>query len=542
VVLPGLRLSAVSIHLKPGGRGKGGGGRSCAGAAAYRSATRLRDDYLDREFDYGRKAGVLHVELTGWATREGESYTEAQQRLWSEVDRSERRSDSRTFMDLRFTLPRELTIEQQVAVCREIAAAVNRRFGIVIDWALHESHRLRGGAWATHPSSNPHAHMGLTTREPDGEGKFRAAKQVRLYARRALLWIRRMIARIQNEHLKRLDHQVRVTHRSLAAEYRKLNRGRAAEGLPPLETPEATRHRGPRATHRMRRAEASRIEEENRRIGKRNDVVLRFNDQLLALDEPIRVMRMRERTAEAGSVIQSPALLETISRDLPPPRQEGATGPDSEPVRERDELLVEGEKMPALEPPAARVPRDPTLPTRTVALSGDLRREAEERILDLKSLLRRDQEHRDLAESYRARAADLAEQHLPEQSTHVLQAAEDAEGWRRLVTDVRDLAREEPRLRTRLAMRLHSGSRAAWEQRSRGLTELANAIEAMWQARAVVLSDERRTGLEHALQLVVGHLRTLNAAVEQKVQIEARGKGGLDSSLTRGTEGGGVSL
>jgi hypothetical protein len=64
----------------------------------------------------------------------------------------------------------------------------------------------------------------------------------------------------------------------------------------------------------------------------------------------------------------------------------------------------------------------------------------------------------------------------------------------------------------------------------------------MWQARAVVLSDERRTGLEHALQLVVGHLRTLNAAVEQKVQIEARGKGGLDSSLTHGTEGGGVSL
>lgn len=539
MVLPGLRLSAVSIHLKPGGRGKGGGGRSCAGAAAYRSATRLRDDHLDREFDYARKAGVLHVELTGWPTREGESYAEAQQRLWSEVDRSERRSDSRTFMDLRFTLPRELTIEQQVAVCRDIAAAVNRRFGIVIDWALHESHRLRGGTWATHPSSNPHAHMGLTTREPDGEGKFRAAKQVRLYARRALLWIRRMIARIQNEHLRRLDHQGRVTHRSLAAEYRKLNRARAAEGLPPLETPEATRHRGPRATHRMWRAEASRIEEENRRIGKRNGAVLRFNDQLLALDEPIRGMRMRERTAEAGSVIQSPALLETISRDLPPGRQEGATGPDSEPVRERDELPAGGEKRPAPEPPAVRAPRDSMPPP---ARPGDLRREAEERILNLKRLLRRDQEHRDLAESYRARAAVLAEQHLPELSAQVLQAAEDAEGWRRLVADVRERALEEPGRRTRLAMRLHAGSRAAWEQRSRGLAELANALEAMWQARAVVLSEKRRASLEHARQLVVGHLRTLNAAVEQKVQLEARGKDGPDCTLTRGTEGGGVSL
>ena len=543
MVLPGLHLNAVSIHLKPGGRGKGGGGRSCAGAAAYRSGTRLRDEYLGREFDYRRKSGVLHTELTGWQLREGEDYPAAQQRLWAEIDRSERRSDARTFMDLRFTLPREFTVEQQVAVCREIAAAITSRYGIAVDWALHESHRLRGAKAEQQPSHNPHAHMGLTTRAVAGGGKFRAAKLSKLYTKRTLLWIRRLISHVQNAHLGRLGRLVRVTHRSIAAEYRKINRRRAGEALPLLETPQATRHRGPRATQRMRLAGDSRIDEENRRIGVRNDAVLRFNAQILALDEPIRGMRSRERAPDVGSVIGAPTRLNTMPRAQPPAREGGAAGPNTEPVRARDELPASVEQRPPPEPPAYRAPRDPMPPAQTSARSGDLRREAEERVLDLKRLLHRDREQRDLVESYRTRAAALAEQHVPEFSPHVLRVAEDADAWRRLVADLRELAQEEPDLRTRLAMRLHAGSRAAWQQRSRGLMELVNTLEAMWQARAVVLSEERRAGLEHALKLVVGHLRELNdGEMEHRVRFEARGKDGPDGSLTRSPGRGGVSL
>lgn len=496
MVLPGLRQKAVSIHMKPGGRGKGGGGRSCAGAAAYRSATHLHDHYLEREFDYSRKGGVLHVELTGWPPREGESYAEAQQRLWSEVDRSERRSDSRTFWDLRFTLPRELTVEQQVAVCREIAAVVNRKFGVAIDWALHESHRLRGGRWSTHPSSNPHAHMGLTTREPEGEGKFRPAKQMRLYARRALLWIRRMIARVQNEHLKRLDHGVRVTHRSLAAEYRKLNRGRAAAGLLPLETPEATRHRGPRATHRARRAETCRIEEENHRIRDRNRTVLRFNDKVTALDGHIRRHRERENLGAAASPIPDPLPVAALPReDAPEPMSPVAP-------------LPEGEGAPSIR---------------------EMRRAAEERVLELKRELHLNQENRRTEERLRAKVEELVRRHFPERSAGMLRTADDPERWRQLVPQLRMLALEKPGLVGRLASRLHSGARSASEQRSRDLSDLAGALEAMWRARTAVLPDEERAGHERELRQVVEKLGFLNAAEkEQRDQARALRKHRLD--------------
>lgn len=565
MVLPGLRLMAVSIHMKPGGRGRGGGGRSCAGAAAYRSATRLCDDYLGRDFDYRRKEGVLHRELMGWPVREGETYAEAQQRLWSEVDRSERRRDARTFLDVRFTLPRELTLEQQAAVCRDIAAAIGQRFGIAGDWALHESHQLRGAKYVRHPANNPHAHLGLTTREVDHAGKFRAAKQLKLYTKRTLLWLRRLIARIQNAHLGRLGHQVRVTHRSLAAEYRKVNRRRAAEGLRMLETPEATRHRGLQATHRMRRGEACRIEEENDRVRQWNGSVLESNAKIIALDEQIRTSGEREPVVTVVSTTpDSPAAEDTTRTRHPLPEPGGASAGNAniqpavhgglqaaEAVAPADECTF----VPT-EPGAVAPEDEPMRVSSEPAHSpGELRGLAEERILNLRGQLLRDDQNRSREQQHRSRVEELTRHHCPSGVTRILRKADSPEHWRRLVAQVRERAAEKPSVTTRLMIRLDAGTRREWEQRSRDLNELAGAVEAMWQARKAVLPTEERAGLEREVKEVAGRLRVLNAA-EREQRTRARisgqdrpGPSGMDrtgSSLSgrgsQGRGGGGISF
>ena len=67
-------------------------GRSVVAAAAYRSASRLRDDRLGRDQDFSAKRGVVHSEVMlpenapeEWNDRE---------KLWNDVEAFEKRKDA----------------------------------------------------------------------------------------------------------------------------------------------------------------------------------------------------------------------------------------------------------------------------------------------------------------------------------------------------------------------------------------------------------------------------------------------------------------
>ena len=82
-------------------------GRSAVAAAAYRSASELLDEQLDRTHDYTAKAGVVHSEIMlpdgapeRWLDR---------QVLWNEVEARERQHNSQLARDVEISLPRELS-------------------------------------------------------------------------------------------------------------------------------------------------------------------------------------------------------------------------------------------------------------------------------------------------------------------------------------------------------------------------------------------------------------------------------------------------
>lgn len=69
-------------------------GSSAVAAAAYRAASRLHDDRLDRPHDFTNKAGVIHSEIL--APEQSPERWQDRETLWNEVEaeRSERTRNS----------------------------------------------------------------------------------------------------------------------------------------------------------------------------------------------------------------------------------------------------------------------------------------------------------------------------------------------------------------------------------------------------------------------------------------------------------------
>src|SRR3546814_14825454 len=106
-------------------------GSSALAAAAYRSASRLHDERLDRNHDFTNKTGVVHSEVMlpedapeEWRDRE---------RLWNDVEAAELRKDAQLAREVEFAIPRELDQQQGIELARDF---VSREFvdrGMIAD-------------------------------------------------------------------------------------------------------------------------------------------------------------------------------------------------------------------------------------------------------------------------------------------------------------------------------------------------------------------------------------------------------------------------
>jgi Ti-type conjugative transfer relaxase TraA len=182
-------------------------GSSAVAASAYRSASRLRDERLDRSHDFSNKAGVVHSEVLlpegapdEWQDRE---------KLWNDVEAAELRKDAQLAREIEFAIPREMTQEQGIELARDF---VQREFvdqGMVADLNVHWDIGVDG-------EPKPHAHVMLTMREVNDEG---FGPKVRDWNRTEHLskW-REAWADHANQRLAELDIDARIDHRSLAAQ------------------------------------------------------------------------------------------------------------------------------------------------------------------------------------------------------------------------------------------------------------------------------------------------------------------------------------
>ena len=141
-----------------------GEGRSAVAASAYRSCSRMYNDYDGVQHDYTRKGGLAYEAVmlppqasTEWKDRE---------KLWNAVEAAEKSKDSRLAREFNGALPVELDKEQWIPMLREF---VQREFvdrGMCADLVIH-----------TAKKHNPHFHLMFTVRPLDEKGKWQAKTQ-----------------------------------------------------------------------------------------------------------------------------------------------------------------------------------------------------------------------------------------------------------------------------------------------------------------------------------------------------------------------------
>jgi Ti-type conjugative transfer relaxase TraA len=197
-------MAIYHLHVKVIGRKAGS---SAVASAAYRSASRLRDDRLERSHDFSNKRGVVHSEVMlpedapeQWSDRE---------RLWNDVEAFEVRKDAQLAREVEFALPREMTQAQGIELARDFVQAEFVDQGMIADLNVHWDMAEDG-------APKPHAHVMLTMRSVDENG---FGQKVRDWNRTEMVerWRERW-AELANERLAELDIDARIDHRSLEAQ------------------------------------------------------------------------------------------------------------------------------------------------------------------------------------------------------------------------------------------------------------------------------------------------------------------------------------
>ena len=136
-------------------------GDSAVASAAYQSGEKLYSQY-DRKFkNYEDKEGVTHTEimLPPNAPRE---YAD-RSTLWNAVEKIENQWNSQLARRFHLIIPREIPPDQYVKLVKEYCDEFFVSKGMIADIAIHDPHP---------PGHNPHAHVLVTMRAMDENGKW----------------------------------------------------------------------------------------------------------------------------------------------------------------------------------------------------------------------------------------------------------------------------------------------------------------------------------------------------------------------------------
>jgi hypothetical protein len=133
-----------------------GKGQSAIASAAYRSGEKLFDDQEGRHYFYARSVMpesfiLIPKNAPAWASN--------REQLWNEVEKKDRKSNSRYAKEFNVALPIELSVDEQKTLLTKYVQENFVDQGMVADVAIHRDH-----------PDNPHAHVMLTNRpfNPDG--------------------------------------------------------------------------------------------------------------------------------------------------------------------------------------------------------------------------------------------------------------------------------------------------------------------------------------------------------------------------------------
>ena len=151
-------MAIYHLEAKVVSRGKG---RSAVAASAYLSCSKILNDYDGVQHDFTRKKGLVWQEVllpehapAEWKDRSA---------LWNAVEENEKTKDSRLAREFVVALPIELNKSEWQKLLTEFIQEQFVSDGMCADVAIHDPHP---------PGHNPHAHIMLTVRPLDEQGKW----------------------------------------------------------------------------------------------------------------------------------------------------------------------------------------------------------------------------------------------------------------------------------------------------------------------------------------------------------------------------------
>ena len=136
-----------------------GAGRSAVAASAYLSCSRLYNDYDGIQHDYTKKQGLVwrQIFLPEYAPQEWQD----REKLWNAVEEVETAKDSRLAREFVVALPIELSREERIDLLQNFIREQFVSDGMCADAAIHDT-----------DGHNPHAHILLTVRPLDEQGRW----------------------------------------------------------------------------------------------------------------------------------------------------------------------------------------------------------------------------------------------------------------------------------------------------------------------------------------------------------------------------------
>ncbi|WFP20990.1 MobQ family relaxase (plasmid) [Lactiplantibacillus plantarum] len=163
--------------------------RSAVASASYRSGDKLFSDKEGNTYYYARDVKPESFILT---PKNAPDWAKDRQKLWNEVEKKDRKSNSRYAKEFNVALPVELSESEQKELLTKYVQENFVDQGMVADVAIHRDH-----------PDNPHAHVMLTNRpfNPDGTWGIKSRKEYILdekgnktytksgYARNRKIWL-----------------------------------------------------------------------------------------------------------------------------------------------------------------------------------------------------------------------------------------------------------------------------------------------------------------------------------------------------------------
>lgn len=134
-------------------------GQSAVASAAYQSGSKLYDEYSLSWKNYTHKDEIIFEQIL-LPEKAPPEYSD-RQTLWSSVEVNERNWNAQLARKIRMALPKEVPLEQYQDMVKEYCMEQFVSKGMICDIAIHDK-----------GDGNPHAHLLLTMRSLDENGKW----------------------------------------------------------------------------------------------------------------------------------------------------------------------------------------------------------------------------------------------------------------------------------------------------------------------------------------------------------------------------------